>query len=165
MLTENLIRQLQSENELLQLQLQDVNEMIQVREEELDMLREKAAHAVMLQSRLDMNLDEFYQMQDQIGKQQEQAAGAARREYTLEDELVRSIDMETELYNIRDELASTKAAFADVNAEVEQTASLYRQIAALQNRVAELESNLEIATLEHGFQKEELEDLKKELDK
>jgi len=162
MLSETLLRHLQSENELLQLQLQDVNEMISVREEELFHLRQTAEHAVLLQSRLDINLDEFYQMQDQIGKHQEQAAGAARREYTLEDELMKSMDMETELYNIRDELASTKAAFEDVNQEMEQTRFLYRQIATLNARVAELESNVEIAVLENSFLKEEFENYKKE---
>ena len=55
MISNNLLQQLQSENELLQLQLQDVNEMIKVREDELEILRKTAAHAVMLQSRLDIN--------------------------------------------------------------------------------------------------------------
>ena len=58
--------------------------MIKIREEELDILRETAAHAVQLQSRLDINLDEFYQMQDHIGYQQQYAEGALKREASLE---------------------------------------------------------------------------------
>ncbi|MBC7534402.1 MAG: hypothetical protein H7258_01760 [Ferruginibacter sp.] len=162
MLPDNLLQHLKSENELLQIQLQDVNEMIAVREEELDILRKKAALAVQLQSRLDINLDEFYQMQDHIFTQQQQAEGSAKRESSLENELLQSINMETEFYNIRDELASTKAAFTDINNEVDKMASLYRLIATLSNKVAALESNLEIATLENGFLKEEVDQHRKD---
>ncbi len=162
MLSDSLLQHLKSENELLQIQLQDVNEMIKAREEELEILRNTAAHAVELRSRLDVNMDEIYQMQDRIGVQQQQAAGAARREASLEKELLDAIEMETELYNIKDEFASTKAALDDINSEVDKMSALYKQIATLSNKVAELESNLEIATLENGFLKEEVEKYREE---
>ncbi|MEO8771319.1 MAG: hypothetical protein ABI402_14585 [Ferruginibacter sp.] len=171
MLSENLLQLLKSENELLQIQLQDVNDMIKVREEELDILRKTAAHAVELQSRLDINLDEFYQMQDHIGNQQDYAEGASRREASLESELLQSIEMETEFYNIRDELASNKAALTDINIEMDKMAPMYKEIAILKTRIAELESRVEIADLETGFLKEEVEkyrleeELKKAADK
>jgi regulator of replication initiation timing len=162
MLSDNLLQQLKSENELLQIQLQDVNDMIKVREEELEILRETAAHAVSLQSRLDMNLDEFYQMQDHIGNQQQYAAGAAKREASLESELLQSIEMETQLYNMKDQFASTKAALADLNNEMNSLASVHKDVAVLKARITELESNLEIAALENGFLKEELDKYRRE---
>ena len=162
MLSDNLLRHLKSENEQLQIQLQDVNEMIQAREEELELLRKTAAYAVELQSRLDVNMDEIYQMQDRIGEEQRKAAGAVKRETSLEKELLESIEMETEFYNMRDEFASTRAAFADINSEVSKMSSLYQQIATLTRRVTELESNLEIAILENGFLKEEVEKYRQE---
>ena len=161
MLPDSLLQQLISENELLQIQLQDVNEMIQVREEELEILRNTAAHAIQLQSRLDMNLDEFYSLQDIIGNQQQDAEGSAKREASLEEELMQSINMETEFYNIKDQFESTKAALMDVQSEMDTVASLYKQIAELSTRVAELESSHEIASMENGFLKEELEELRK----
>ena len=161
MLPDSLLQQLISENELLQIQLQDVNEMIQVREEELEILRNTAAHAVLLQSRLDMNLDEFYSLQDVIGNQQQDAEGSAKREASLEEELMQSINMETEFYNIKDQFESTKAALMDVQSEMDTLASLYKQIAELATRVAELESSHEIASMENGFLKEELDELRK----
>ena len=161
MLPDSLLQQLISENELLQIQLQDVNEMIQVREEELEILRNTAAHAIQLQSRLDMNLDEFYSLQDIIGNQQQDAEGSAKREASLEEELMHSINMETEFYNIKDQFESTKAALMDVQSEMDTVASLYKQIAELSTRVAELESSHEIASMENGFLKEELEELRK----
>ena len=162
MLPENMLQQLRSENEFLQVQLQDVNEMIKVREEELDILRKNAAHAVSLQSMLDQNLDQFYQMQNQIGDDQRQKAGAAKRYASLENELMQSIEMETELYNIRDQYASTKAALSDANNEMDKMASLYKEVAILTKKIAGLESNIEIMTMENGFLKEELEDYRKE---
>lgn len=162
MLSENLLQHLKSENELLQIQLQDVNDMIQVREEELELLRKTAAHAVALQSRLDMNLDEFYQMQDHIGNQQQYAEGAARREASMENELLQSLEMETQLYNMKDELTSTKTALTDINHEMDKMSSMYKEIAILKARVAELESNQEISVLENGFLKEEVEKYRQE---
>ena len=162
MLSDNLLQQLKSENELLQIQLQDVNYMIQVREEELEILRRTAAHAVSLQSRLDMNLDEFYQMQDHIGNQQQYAEGAAKREASLESELLQSIEMETQLYNMKDQFASTKAALADLNNEMNSMASVHKEVAILKAKITELESNLEIAALENGFLKEEVDKYRRE---
>ena len=162
MVSDTLIRQLKSENDQLQIELKDVNEMIKVREEELELLRKTAAYAVELQSRLDVNMDEIYQMQDRIGEEQRKAAGAAKREASLESELLASIEMETELYNMKDSFASTKAALADINNEVSKMSSLYQQISALTKKVTELESNLEIAALENGFLKEEVEKYRQE---
>ncbi len=162
MLSDNLLQQLKSENELLQIQLQDVNEMIKVREEELEILRKTAAHAVELQSRLDINLDEFYAMQDHIGNQQQYAEGAARREASLESELLQSLEMETQLYNMKDELTSTKTALADINKEMDKMPAMYKEIAILKAKLVELESSQEIAVLENGFLKEEVEKYRQE---
>ncbi len=162
MISDNQIQQLKSENELLQIQLLDVNEMIKVREEELDLLRKTAAHAVLLQSQLDLNLGEFEQMQLHIHKEKRVAESALKREATLEEEVFQSIRMETAFYNMQDEFASTKAALADINNELAQSASLYRQVADLKARIAELESNLEIAALENTFMKEELDNSRRE---
>lgn len=96
MIADNLVKQLKSENELLQIQLQDLNYMIEAREEELDMLRKTAAHAVQLQSRLDHNLFEIEQMQEVIGEKQREAQGALKRESSLEAEMFQSIQMERE---------------------------------------------------------------------
>ena len=164
MLSNEQVLQLISENELLQIQLKDVNEMIEVREEELDLLRKTAAHARDLKSRLDANLYQIEQMQNRIGEDQRLAAGAARRESALEIEMIGSLKMETEYYGLTDQFASTKAALEDINREVYETKGLYARLAQLTTRVAELESNLEIAALDNSFLKEELERNRKELE-
>ena len=159
MLSADEIQQLKSENELLQIQLDDITEMINIREEELAILRRKAAYTVELQSTLDGNLEEISQMQHFIGDQQKKMAGAAKREAAMENEIIQSLDMEKEFYNIKDKYTSAKAAITDLDNELAETSSLYRQLAASIARVAELESSLEIALMENDHLKERLEKL------
>src|SRR5437868_12402424 len=109
MLSANEIQLLKSENELLQLQLQDVNYMIRVREEELEILRQKAQQTIELKSRLDTNLYELEQMQNHIGELQQKTEGAKKREAGLEEEMMQSISIEKEFYDIRDQFSSAKA--------------------------------------------------------
>ena len=159
MLSTDEIQQLKSENDLLQIQLDDITEMINIREEELAILRRKAAYTVELQSTLDGNLEEISQMQHFIGDQQKKMAGAAKREAAMENEIIQSLDMEKEFYNIKDKYTSAKAAITDLDNELAETSSLYRQLATSIARVAELESSLEIALMENDHLKERLEKL------
>ena len=159
MLSKDDIQQLKSENELLQIQLQDITEIINIREEELDILRKKAAYTVLLQSTLDGNLEQINQMQSRIGEEQGRLAGYFKRETAMEEEIIQQIGMEKEFYNIRDKYESSKAAIKDLDNELAETASMYRQLATYVTRVAELESSLEIALMENKNLKEKLEKL------
>ena len=159
MLSNDEIQQLKSENELLQIQLQDITEMINIREEELTILRKKAAYTVLLQSTLDGNLEEISQMQHFIGNQQQKIAGAAKREVAMENEIIQSLDMEKEFYTIKDKYESARAAITDLDNELAETTSMYRQLAASIARVAMLESSLEIALMENDHLTEKLEKL------
>jgi chromosome segregation ATPase len=159
MLSNDEIQQLKSENRLLQIQLNDINEMINIREEELDILRKKAAYTISLQSTLDGNLEEIVQMQSYIGEQQRKVAGSVRREAAMENEIVQSLEMEKEFYTMRDKYESARAAITDLDNELAETSSMYRQLAASNTRVAELESSLEIALMENDRLKEKIEKL------
>lgn len=156
MISTDEIQQLKSENELLQLQLQDITEMINIREEEVDILRKKAAYSVLLQSTLDGNLEQITQMQNIIGEKQRKIAGSEKREAAMEDEIIQQIGMEKEFYDIRDKYESSKAAINDLDNELAETASMYRQLSESMSRIAELESNLEIAMLENEDLRERL---------
>lgn len=160
MLSENQVRQLISENELLRIQLQDVNDMIAIREEELELLRKKAAEATMLQSKLENNLYELDFMQNELGKQQQIASGAAKREESLEVEVLDGIRMEKEFYTIREKLESARAELSDMQYEVSDMKHLNSELARLKTRIAELESNLDLLELDNSFMKEELAELR-----
>lgn len=162
MLSTDDFQQLQSENELLKIQLNDISEMINIREEEVDILRKKAANAILLQSTLEGNLNQIAQMQLIIGEQQKKAAGALRRETAMEEEVIRSIEMEKSYYTLQEKLDSNKAALKDLDNELAETASLYRQLSESMSRVAELESSLEMVQLENMRLKDMLERLTKQ---
>lgn len=157
MFSKDEIQQLKSENELLQIQLQDITEIINIREEELEILRKKSAYTILLQSTLNGNLEEISQMQQFIGEQQRKTAGAEKREASMENEMIQSLEMEKEFYNIRDKYESARAAITDLDNELAETTLMYRQLATSIARVAELESSLEIALMENDSLKEKLE--------
>ena len=162
MLSTGDLQQLQSENELLKIQLNDISEMINIREEEVDILRKKTANAVLLQSTLEGNLNQIAQMQLLIGEEQRKAAGATRRETAMEEEVILSIEIEKSYYTLQEELDSNKVALKDLDNELAETASLYRQLSESMSRVAELESRLEMIQLENMRLKDKLEKLSKQ---
>lgn len=161
MLPDQEIQLLKSENEYLQLQLQDVNYMLTVREEELDLLREKARQAVQMQSKLEGNYNELAQMQITIGKTQQQAFGAAKREAAMEEEILQSIHIEKAYYNTRKELASVTAAFTDADSKLDEATNVYKELDDAKRKIAELESLNEIAKEEKEYLAYEVEKLKK----
>ena len=70
--------------------------------------------------------------------------------------MIQSLQMEKEYYDIRDRFNSTKTALADINSQMAEAVALYREVAELKSKLAEMESNLEIAALDNRFLKEEL---------
>lgn len=162
MSSEQEIQRLKSENEYLQLQLQDVNYMLTIREEELELLREKARQVVQMQSKLEGNYNELAQMQNTIGKTQQQAFGAAKREAAMEQELIQSIHLEKEYYNTRKELVSVTAAFTDVDAKLDEAGNVYKDLEDAKRKIAELESINDIAKEEKEFMEYELDKIKKQ---
>lgn len=156
MISKEEMQQLKSENELLRLQLSDITEMINIREEELDILRKKSAYTVLLKSTLDVNLEAITQMQLFISEEQQKVAGAAKREAAMENEIIQSLETEKEFYLIKKKYETARAAIIDLDNELAETASMYRQLAEANARVAELQSSLEIALMENGQLKEKL---------
>jgi hypothetical protein len=152
-----IVTELKSDNNLLQLQLQDLEYMIQLREEELEYMRKAADAAVALQSRFQNNLHEIEQMQNHLGEGQRNEEGSTQRANHLEEELVQSIQTETAYLEIMDQYTSTKALLDGINSQLSEASVLYKQVADLNAKVAELQSNLDIALLDNQFLKEDLD--------
>ncbi|MCX6323142.1 MAG: hypothetical protein NTZ41_02935 [Sphingobacteriales bacterium] len=155
MLPEHIIQQLKSENALLHVQLNDLDELIRIREEELEILRTKAAQVAALQSNLDENIYQLEQMQLFLGDQEREVAGANRRELSMETEMIESLQMEKDYYTLSDKLKSTRAALEDVSEQFAEASALFREVATLKSTIAELESKLEIESLDNQFLREE----------
>ena len=155
MLSEDIIQQLKSDNALLHVQLNDLTELIQIREEELEILRTKAAQVAALQSNLDENIYQLEQMQIFLGDQEREVAGANRRELSMETEMLESLQMEKDYYTLSDKLKSTRAALDDISEQFAEASALFREVATLKSTIAELESKLEIESLDNQFLREE----------
>lgn len=160
MLTERQIEILRSENELLQLQLDDVNMMIKVREEELDLLRRRAQEASEMQSRLDTNLLEFEQMQNNLGFSQQKNDGAAQRLEQMEEELYASIKDQLKSKEKVKDFESLEANLLDTTNELQEAAAAYKQLREMKSKLAATQSDLEIANMEITSLKEELKEVK-----
>jgi hypothetical protein len=155
MLSEDIIQQLKIDNALLHVQLNDLTELIQIREEELEILRIKAAQVAALQSNLDENIYQLEQMQLFLGDQERGVAGANRREQSMETEMLESLQMEKDYYTLSDKLKSTRAALDDISEQFAEASTLFREVATLKSTIAELESKLEIESLDNQFLREE----------
>jgi oligoendopeptidase F len=156
MLTEKQINGLRSENELLNIQLEDVNTMIKVREEELELLRERAKEATEMQSKLDNNLNEFEQMQISIGNCQQKNDGHYMRLQEMENELYESVKEQLKYANTLREFNSLQANLDDTNNELQEASAVYKKMAQMKTTLAQTQSNLEIALMEIESLKQEL---------
>jgi len=160
MLSEKQLDILRSENELLQIQLDDVNQMIQIREEELELLRNRAREAAAMQSQLDQNLHEFEQMQLHLGKCQQKNSGQSERLEALENELYQSIKEQLDAAETVKHFNSMEANLIDTSNELQETAAVYEQLVNIKKAAAAAQSELEIAYMEINSLKEELAEAK-----
>jgi hypothetical protein len=162
---EALYHQMKSENDLLQMQLKDLEYMIQLREEELEEMKNTAKQVSVLHSKLDNNLIQFEHMQNIIGDQDQKAVGAERRENAMEEEMLQSITAEQAYYEINSAHQSLKLALEDTQIQLSEAILLYKERTDLQKKIAELESNLEMALLDNQFLKEDLAALREKENK
>ncbi len=156
MLSADLLTQLRKENEQLRKELTDLNILIELREEELQELKKANQSVGELYSKLERNLYEFEQMQQQIELNQRRVEGAERRSISMEDEMLIAIKTEQSYYQIIEEFDSNKAKLEVLQQNINEQRDLHEEIAVLKSKNAALESNLEIALLENSFLKEDL---------
>ena len=148
MLTENQIKILRSENELLHIQLDDVNMMIKAREDELDMLRARAREATAMQSKLANNLSEFEQMQNNLGLCQQKNEGHSRRLEEMENELYLSIKEQLHYAESLKEKSSLEANLLDTTNELQEASEVYKKMKEMKTTLSATSSQLEMALLE-----------------
>jgi hypothetical protein len=144
----------------LQFELNDLEYLISLREEELVVLKNKVASISELQSRYDQQLYHMEQLQHFVREEQQKNVGALKRELATEEELIQSIAIEKEYYSLHEQLKSSMIALEDTNNQLSDAVGMYKKLKDMKNRIAALESSLEIAQLDNQFLKEELEELK-----
>jgi hypothetical protein len=149
-----------SDDQSYALQLQDLEYMIQLREEELLEMKATAIKLAELQSKLDSQLIAFEHLQNIIGKHQQKEIGFLKREASMEDEMLQSIEAESSFYQLQKKLESNEIEINKQMRELKEAVELYHDISDLQKKNTALESALEMANLDNQFLKEELEELR-----
>ena len=165
MLSIEQVKQLVSENELLQVQLQDINYVLSEREQELLELRENAADSSELMSRLDMQLDELHSMQNLIGKKDQQAEGAEERELELQEELTESAKLLQQYNELLQEHIYLQTQLSGLQLQVQELGAGNLRLQKIANKVGELESELANTVIERDELKTALEFFKDIQDK
>jgi len=156
MLSPEQIQQLIAENESLQVQLNDLNYILGEKEEEIVLLKKAASAATELRSMLDSQLDEMHLMQNRIGKQQRQAAGAEERELELQQELTQAIQMQHQYNDLFQQYTYVNTQLADVQEELATLKKRNNMLQKIAVQVGELESTVENLTMERDALKEKL---------
>ena len=142
MLTEDQLYRIITENDSLQAQVKELNEILAEREEELELLKKNVGDIASLRSMLDMQLDEFHSMQNQIGEKQQQVEGAAERELEMEQELTEAAQLQ-QLYNeVLQEYAHAQAQLNDCQEQLLELNKRNRQLQEIAGKIGEIESEL-----------------------
>jgi hypothetical protein len=113
-----------------------------------------------LQSKLDSQLIAFEHLQNIIGNHQQKEIGFLKREASMEDEMLQSIEAESSFYQLKKKLESNEIEINKQMRELKEAVELYHDISDLQKKNTALESALEMANLDNQFLKEELEELR-----
>ena len=148
MLSQDQLKELIAENDSLQVHLEEANTILSIREEELAILKDSAAGAVELQSRLDIQLEDLNSMQNLIGEKEQQAEGAEERELELQQELTQAARLQQQYNNLLQEYTYLQAQLIDAEeqlAELKKRNLLLQQIAG---KMGELESHLANTVME-----------------
>lgn len=154
---ESILRELETEKSDLQFQLKDLEYFIQLKEQELAELRSASEHISELRSRIDQQLYSFEQMQLRIQEEERQKNSALRREASLEEEMIQSVEMEKAYYALKDQFRQHEILVNQLNEQVNESTYLYQLVADLKRKIAALESELEIVKLDNHFLKEDSE--------
>ncbi len=157
MLSAEQVKQLITENELLQVQLQDLNDVLFEREQELLLWKENNNKTSNLQSRLDIQLDELHSMQNLIGLKQQQAEGAKDRELEMYEELTESAELLKQYNELLQEHIYLQTQLTDLKLQVEDLKAVNQWLQKIADKIGELESQLANTVIERNELKKALE--------
>jgi chromosome segregation ATPase len=142
MLTEDQLYRIITENESLQAQVKELSEILSEREEELELMKKNAGDIASLRSMLDMQLDEFHSMQNEIGVKQQQVEGAAEREQELAQELTEAAQLQQLYKEVLQEYAYAIAQLNDTQEQLLELNKRNRHLQEIAGKIGEVESEL-----------------------
>lgn len=140
MLPEEKIRKLLSENEYLQDQLEEMSALALSYKNEIKVLQEKYSIEAELRSIIENDSEEKVLLKYQLEKEKQKAIIVASRESSMELELLESIKIETEYYNIKDQQKSAQAQITDMNLQIKDALNVYKNLEEANRKISEISS-------------------------
>lgn len=156
MLLDEKLEQVNSEKKLLEIQVKDLDDLITVREEELDLLREKARQAVKIKSELDIAVNDILYLQQSI-EDDENARLYPDLIKNLEEDLAKTLQKNHEHQNQLKEQAILATQLKLTEEELDTAMDYYSKYRKANLKITSLTCDLELAVIE-------LDDVKKKLE-
>lgn len=141
------LEQLQSNKILLQLQLNDLNELVAVREEELDLLRKKAAESTRLKAVLDNAISEIEFLQESLDEEKKGSYEKLQLA-EIEKELIATLKEKQHYEALLKQQKSLQANLQQTEDELNLAMDYYTSSRQLQEKLSITQSNLELAGIE-----------------
>jgi len=156
--TTEMLQIMAAENARLRKEMDELEFLIEMKEEELGELKQIATEWAALHSKLDENKIELERLKYKMLEEQQKMEGAHKREMSLEEEIIYSIETEKNYYELKEQYQSSLNTIEIQQEELKSTPSLIKEVNSLRDKLAEAMSEIELLQLDNQYLREDLKD-------
>ena len=142
MLTQDQFKQLISENTSLLSQVDELSLILNEREKELKVLRANEARVIELQSRIDLQWEEFQMIQGKISEKEHQVKGVVERGLELHGELLEAAKLQQDYKDLLGEYSYLEARYGDILTQLEVMQKKNLLLEKIAGKIGEMGSHL-----------------------
>lgn len=150
-----------SARDMLQGQLDETLELLALRDEQIEIQRQKLSKMAQLQSQLDNMQYEVEFLQNELDEQRQKTGGQRQREMELMEELQMGDSKIKQYGSLPEQVASLQTQVKLLRQEADEMAALNNELLVELKQVAQLQSNLSIEKQENRILREKLAELEK----
>lgn len=150
-----------SAKDMLQGQLDETLELLALRDEQIDIQRQKLSKMAQLQSQLDNMQYEIEFLQNELDEQRQKAGGQRQREMELMEELQMGDSKIKQYGSLPEQVASLQTQVKLLKQEADEMAALNNELLGELKQVAQLQSHLSMERQENRILREKLAELEK----
>ena len=142
MLTQDQFKQLISENTSLLSQVDELSLILNEREKELKVLRANEARVIELQSRIDLQWEEFQMIQGKISEKVHQVKGVVERGLELHGELLEAAKLQQDYKDLLGEYSYLEARYGDILTQLDVMQKKNLLLEKIAGKIGEMGSHL-----------------------
>lgn len=147
--------------DMLQGELNETLELLALRDEQIEVQRQKLSRMAQLQSQLDNMQYEVQFLQDELDEQRQKAGGQRQREMELMEELQFGDSKIKQYGSLQEQVVSLQTQVALLKREADEMAALNNELLGELKQVAQLQSSLSMEKQENRILRERLNELEK----